>query len=80
MSKIKFLFLSSITFFAKAEKVKWLEVEEKLVLDFPAIEVWNLIEDYNGMTKWHPSIAKSDIIEGVNNGIGSNRRLVLLNG
>jgi len=53
---------------------------KKLELNIPATEAWELIKDYNGMTKWRPTVAKSEIIEGVDNSIGCVRKLTFLNG
>lgn len=62
-----------------AQSPNWLVVEKKMELNISASETWELIKDYNGMTKWHPSIAKSEIIDNVENAIGCVRKITFLN-
>ena len=51
------------------------------VIDAPAAEVWARIRDFNGLPRWHPRIADSQIEEGeVSDRVGCVRSFRLQNG
>lgn len=43
-------------------------------------ETWSLIGDYCAIEKWHPAVAKCEIVSGANNRAGSVRVLTLGDG
>lgn len=45
------------------------------VIKAPVAAVWDKLKSYNGMPGWHPAVAESNIIEGVDNQIGAIRHM-----
>ncbi len=56
-------------------------VYRSAVIDAPADKVWALVRDFNGLPKWHPAIAKSEIEGGPpGDRVGCVRRFTLKDG
>lgn len=54
-----------------------LSVSKSITIAASADAVWAKVKDFNGMTAWHPAIAKSEIVEGTNGTVGAVRALTL---
>ena len=83
----KFLAMLSlliITFTAHAETqvqtIKMLHVKKSITINAPADKVWEKISDFGDLGAWHPAVAKTEIVEGVNNVKGAKRVLTLQDG
>jgi hypothetical protein len=57
-----------------------LTVTESVTIHASPDVVWEKIQDFDGMSAWHPAIAKDQIIIGSNNTIGAERMLTLHDG
>ncbi|MGQ0577904.1 MAG: SRPBCC family protein [Betaproteobacteria bacterium] len=56
-------------------------VYRSAVIDAPADKVWALVRDFNGLPKWHPAIARSEIEGGPpGDRVGCVRRFTLKDG
>lgn len=55
-----------------------LDVTETLAIDHPADQVWAILGDFGGMSRWHPAIEAGPADKG--NELGSVRRLQLKGG
>ena len=54
------------------------KVYRSAVIDAPADKVWKLVRDFNGLPKWHPAIATSEIEGGLPaDRVGCVRRFTL---
>jgi mxaD protein len=57
-----------------------LHVHQSITINAPATTVWRAAKDFNGLSSWHPAVAKDEIIEGDNNTAGAVRLLTLKDG
>ncbi|MGE0383847.1 MAG: SRPBCC family protein [Gammaproteobacteria bacterium] len=57
-----------------------LTVTRSVEIAAPAGEVWERVKDFDGLNKWHPAVAKAEIVEGGNNAPGAVRLLTLGDG
>lgn len=62
---------------AAAPAAAELSVSKSITIAASADAVWAKVKDFNGMTAWHPAIAKSEIVEGTNGTVGAVRALTL---
>jgi carbon monoxide dehydrogenase subunit G len=46
----------------------------------PPAKVWQMIEGFDGLHKWHPGVARGDIVEGAPGEVGSVREVRFSNG
>jgi mxaD protein len=59
---------------------KQLKVVETITINAPADKVWAAAKDFDSLDKWHPAIAKDEIISGTNNTPGAVRALSIKDG
>jgi mxaD protein len=59
---------------------KQLKVVESIVIKAPADKVWAAAKDFDSLNKWHPAVAKDEIIKGSNNKPGAVRSLTIKDG
>jgi mxaD protein len=59
---------------------KQLKVVETTTIKAPADKVWAAVKDFDGMNKWHPAVAKDEIVKGTNNMPGAVRALSIKDG
>jgi len=59
---------------------KPLKVVETTTINAPIDKVWAAAKDFDGLDKWHPAIAKDEIIKGSNNLPGAVRALTIKDG
>ena len=59
---------------------KQLKVSESIVINAPADKVWAAAKDFDSLNKWHPAVAKDEIIKGSNNKPGAVRSLTIKDG
>jgi Polyketide cyclase / dehydrase and lipid transport len=59
---------------------KQLKVVETITIKAPVDKVWATVKDFDGMTKWHPAVAKDEIVKGTNNHPGAERALSIKDG
>jgi mxaD protein len=59
---------------------KQLKVVETTVINAPADKVWAAVKDFDSLDKWHPAIAKDEIVSGSNNKPGAVRALSIKDG
>jgi mxaD protein len=57
-----------------------LTVSESVTIHASPDVVWARVRDFDGLSSWHPAVAKDQIILGVNNTIGAERVLTLRDG
>ncbi|MEO5561593.1 MAG: SRPBCC family protein [Dokdonella sp.] len=57
-----------------------LNVRESVTVHASPDVVWGKIRDFDGVSAWHPAVAKDQIIAGSNNMVGAERMLTLRNG
>ena len=59
---------------------KQLKVVETVTIKAPADKVWATVKDFDSLNKWHPALAKDEIISGTNNKPGAVRALSIKDG
>ncbi|HEX2790035.1 MAG TPA: SRPBCC family protein [Steroidobacteraceae bacterium] len=59
---------------------KQLKVVETITINAPADKVWATVKDFDSLDKWHPAIAKDEIVMGTNNKPGAVRALSIKDG
>ena len=59
---------------------KQLKVVETTVINAPVDKVWAAVKDFDSLDKWHPAIAKDEIVSGSNNKPGAVRALSIKDG
>jgi mxaD protein len=57
-----------------------LSTVEKVTINAPASKVWSKVSDFGDLGAWHPAVAKTEIIAGVDNQPGAERLLTLQDG
>jgi len=57
-----------------------LQFTHKIEIDLEPQAAWKLIHDYGRVQDWHPGVANTEIISGINNQPGAVRRLTFLDG
>ena len=57
-----------------------LTVTKAIDINAPASEVWAIVKDFDALNRWHPAVAKDEIVEGSNNSVGAVRVLTLGDG
>lgn len=57
-----------------------LNVSESVTIHASPDSVWARIQDFDGLSAWHPAVVKDQIIIGSNNTVGAERMLTLRNG
>jgi carbon monoxide dehydrogenase subunit G len=65
---------------ALAGEAMILKVSKSVEINAPAAAVWGLVKDFDALNRWHPAVAKDEIIEGENNAVGAVRQLTLGDG
>jgi mxaD protein len=59
---------------------KQLKVVETVTINAPVDKVWATVKDFDSLDKWHPAIAKDEIVMGTNNKPGAVRALTIKDG
>jgi mxaD protein len=59
---------------------KQLKVVETTTIKAPADKVWAAVKDFDSLNKWHPAVAKDEIVTGTNNKPGAVRALSIKDG
>jgi mxaD protein len=59
---------------------KQLKVVETVTINAPVDKVWAAVKDFDSLDKWHPAIAKDEIVSGTNNKPGAVRALSIKDG
>jgi ligand-binding SRPBCC domain-containing protein len=59
---------------------KQLKVVQSVTINAPADKVWATVKDFDSLDKWHPGIAKDEIVKGTNNKPGAVRALSIKDG
>jgi mxaD protein len=59
---------------------KQLKVVETTTIKAPADKVWATVKDFDSLNKWHPAVAKDEIVKGTNNKPGAVRALSIKDG
>jgi uncharacterized protein YndB with AHSA1/START domain len=59
---------------------KQLKVVETTTIKAPADKVWAAVKDFDSLNKWHPAVAKDEIVKGTNNMPGAVRALSIKDG
>jgi mxaD protein len=59
---------------------KQLKVVETITIKAPADKVWAAAKDFDSLNKWHPAVAKDEIVKGTNNKPGAVRALSIKDG
>src|ERR1700733_1322039 len=59
---------------------KQLKVVETVTINAPVDKVWATVKDFDSLDKWHPGIAKDEIVKGSNNKPGAVRSLSIKDG
>lgn len=59
---------------------KQLKVVETITINAPVDKVWAAVKDFDSLNKWHPAIAKDEIVTGTNNKPGAVRALSIKDG
>lgn len=67
------LFISLVTVNSQAEGS--LSVTKQATLEVPPSTAWALLGDFNGLNRWHPAIANSELTSG--NGQNKNSKRIL---
>ena len=57
-----------------------LTVTKSVDINAPASVVWDTVKDFDALNRWHPAVAKTEIVEGTNNTVGAVRVLTLGDG
>lgn len=57
-----------------------LNVSQSVTIHASPDVVWAKMHDFDGLSAWHPAVAKDQIILGTNNTVGAERMLTLRNG
>jgi mxaD protein len=57
-----------------------LTVTKTIDINAPASKVWDIAKDFDALNRWHPAVAKDEIVEGTNNTVGAVRVLTLGDG
>lgn len=57
-----------------------LNVSQSVTIHASPDVVWATIHDFDGLSAWHPAIAKDQIVLGINNTVGAERMLTLRDG
>ncbi len=57
-----------------------LNVVEKVTINAPGNKVWAKVNDFGDLGAWHPAVAKTEIVGGVNNQTDAVRLLTLQDG
>lgn len=65
---------------ATAATAKTLKVTKSVTIDAPPAAVWDKIKNFDGLSTWHPGIAGSEIIKGLNNKVGAQRKISVKDG
>ena len=63
-----------------ADPPKRLSVVKSITVKAPVDKVWAAVKDFDSLNKWHPAIAKDEIIKGTNNQPGAVRELTVKDG
>jgi len=63
-----------------AAGAKKLTVTKSVEVNAPAAQVWDKVHNFGDLGAWHPAVAKTEIVEGVNNENGAVRMLTLQDG
>src|ERR1700674_1711853 len=56
------------------------KVVETTTIKAPADKVWAAVKDFDSLNKWHPAVAKDEIVTGTNNKPGAVRALSIKDG
>jgi len=59
---------------------KQLKVVETTTIKAPVDQVWATVKDFDSLNKWHPAVAKDEIVKGTNNMPGAVRALSIKDG
>jgi hypothetical protein len=59
---------------------KQLKVVETTTIKAPLDKVWAAVKDFDSLDKWHPAVAKDEILKGTNNHPGAVRALSIKDG
>jgi mxaD protein len=59
---------------------KQLKVVETTTIKAPVDQVWATVKDFDSLNKWHPAVAKDEIVKGSNNMPGAVRALSIKDG
>jgi mxaD protein len=59
---------------------KQLKVVETTTIKAPIDQVWATVKDFDSLNKWHPAVAKDEIVKGTNNMPGAVRALSIKDG
>lgn len=62
------------------DKAANLSVVEKVTINAPANKVWAKVSNFGDLGAFHPAVAKTEIVSGVNNAHGATRLLTLGDG
>ena len=65
---------------ADTNMAQGLSVTERIAISAPAGQVWDKMNNFGDLGAWHPAVAKTDIVGGVNNQKGAVRMLTLGDG
>src|SRR4030095_10075567 len=57
-----------------------LTLTKSIDISAPASRVWDIAKDFDALNRWHPAVAKDEIVEGKNNVVGAVRVLTLGDG
>jgi mxaD protein len=57
-----------------------LTVTKSIDVAAPASAVWDVVKDFDALNRWHPAVARTEIVEGSNNAVGAVRVLTLGDG
>src|ERR1700676_964414 len=63
-----------------AASPKQLKVVETTTIKAPVDKVWATCKDFDSLNKWHPAMAKDEIVKGTNNKPGAVRALTIKDG
>jgi len=65
---------------ALADPPKPLHVVETVTVKAPLERVWETVKNFDALDKWHPALAKDELVKGVNNQPGAVRVLTIKDG
>ncbi len=57
-----------------------LKVSKSVTIHASAATAWAKVKDFGALNTWHPAVAKDDIVAGIDNQPGAERRLTLGDG
>jgi hypothetical protein len=77
---LSLLFVFAAVPLASAADAPELNVEHSILINARPEVVWEIASDFNGITRWLPTIAASRIIAGKNHTVGCIRELTRANG